>query len=343
MKTYKLKCQILSPLHIGAGEEINPLDYIIKDDRCYRVSFENFVAGMSEKERAIFESLIDKGDLVEMRKYITANIDAQKDSVYSTQVGGSVSGLYRSKMADIQNQLIISPFLRTERGARVLIPGSSIKGAIRTAVISEIAKGSRLPSPKEYREEDEFEAKVMGYKDGKDDPFRGIKIRDVGLDNDAVIVREVKNLSKKGNALQTNEMQMICEVLHSLVTGTPIEFETSISFDDYLFSLNFLSKKLTMEMIVRSCNAFYRDKVEKEHDKFYKGTSLEGWSSQLLSTMVDENSFLLRIGRYSGVESVTFDNYRKPKPPGKKGVWGTSRNLAEGKYPMGWVKVSINE
>lgn len=343
MKTYSLKCQILSPLHIGAGEEINPMDYIIKDDRLYRVAFENFVAGMNEKEGAGFESLIDNGDLLEIRRYVAANINAQKESIYAIQVASSVSVLYRSRMDDIQNQLIIFPFIRTEGRAVPLIPGSSIKGSIRTAVISEIAKGSKPPAPKDYREEDEFEAKVMGYKDGKDDPFRGIKIRDVVLNNDATIVREIKNVSKEGNTLRTNGMQIICEVSHSFITGKPIEFETSIAFDDSLFSMNFLSKTLTKDMIVRSCNAFYRDKMEKEYEKFYKGTNCEGISSQLLSTTFNENSFLLRLGRYSGVESVTLDNYRKPKPHGNKAIWGTSRNLAEGKYPMGWMKVSVVE
>jgi hypothetical protein len=38
---------------------------------------------------------------------------------------------------------------------------------------------------------------------------------------------------------------------------------------------------------------------------------------------------------------VTLDNYRNPKPPGNKTQWGTTRNLVEEIFPMGWVKVSI--
>jgi hypothetical protein len=51
----------------------------------------------------------------------------------------------------------------------------------------------------------------------------------------------------------------------------------------------------------------------------------------------------MRLGRFSGVESVTLDNYRNPKPPGGKTIWGTSRNLTEGLYPMGWVKVEVSD
>ena len=83
--------------------------------------------------------------------------------------------------------------------------------------------------------------------------------------------------------------------------------------------------------------------MEKEHEKFYKNSEVEKYSKQLLSTILDNDSFLVRVGRFSGVESVTLDNYRNPKPPGNKTTWGTSRNLAESKYPMGWIKVTIYE
>ena len=42
MKNIKLKCEIVSPVHIGSGQETEPLSYVIKDDRLYRISFEKF-------------------------------------------------------------------------------------------------------------------------------------------------------------------------------------------------------------------------------------------------------------------------------------------------------------
>ena len=342
MKAFKLKCEVLSPIHIGAGDEIDPLDYIIQGERLYRISFERFVSEMNGTERTEFEGLLDKGDLISIRKYVSEHISVDKNSLYSTEVSPKVVTLYNAKIGDIQNQLLINSFIRTEGKAKLLIPGSSIKGAVRTAVISELAKSSNLPKPKDFKEEYEFEAKVLGYKDGKDDPFRGVKIRDKTLNNDATIIREVRNISKKnGGVLQSNDIQIICEVSHSSITGKSVEFETEMFFDEVLFSTHFLSKILTNEQIVKSCNNFYRDKMSKEHEKFYKYSGVEKCSMQLLNTPLDENSFLLRMGRFSGVESVTLDNYRNPKPPGNKTAWGTTRNLVEGRYPMGWVKVTI--
>ncbi len=344
MKTHKLSCEILSPIHIGSGREIDPLSYIIKGERLYKISFERFVAGINDTERLKLEELIDRGDLLIIREYVLEHIDTYRQSFYSVAVNPHVIETYHSKKGDIRNQLLISPFIRTEGEAKPLVPGSSLKGAIRTAVISELAKKKNLPEPKSVRDEYAFESKVLGYKDAKNDPFRGLKIRDKCLEKGATIIREIQNVSKtNGRALKANNIQMICEITHSDITGKFVEFQTEIIFDEELFSTEFLSTSLTREQIVKSCTEFYRDKMEDEHQKFYENTEAENVSKKLLDTTLDQNSFLLRIGRFSGVESVTLDRYRNPKPPGKKKSWGNTRNLAEGIYPMGWVKACFED
>jgi len=37
LKNYKIKCEILSPVHIGDGSEIEPLEYVIKNDKFYKI------------------------------------------------------------------------------------------------------------------------------------------------------------------------------------------------------------------------------------------------------------------------------------------------------------------
>ncbi|MBI5185788.1 MAG: type III-A CRISPR-associated RAMP protein Csm5 [Nitrospinae bacterium] len=342
MKHYTLKFEILSPLHIGAGEEMDPMSYIIKGNRLYRVSFEKFVSRMDESQRSEFESVIAKGNLVDLRRHVIKKLDLESEALYSVEASMQISKLYDSKIGDMENQLLIHQFLRTEDAAFPLIPGSSLKGAIRTALVSEMAGRSGLPKPREPREEYEFEFKVLGCKDAKEDPFRGVKIRDKTLSHDAAIVREIRNMAKgKGRGLQPNSIQIIAETTHSKITGKEVHFETDLLIDDGLFSTRFLGKTITIDQIVKSCTDFYMDKMEMEHDKFYKGSAAESTSTFLLNTEFDDDSFPLRLGRFSGVESVTLDEYRNPKPPGKTGKWGTSKNLAEEKYPMGWVKVTV--
>lgn len=343
MKTYKLHCEVLSPIHIGSGGEIDPLSYIIDASRLYGISFDKFVYSMSTEDRESFEEIIDKGNLLEIRKFVAGHIDKERDTIFSIEVSPKVASLYKAKIADIANQLLLHPFIRTEGDSVPLMPGSSMKGAIRTALISEMAKNSNLPKPRDAREEYGFESAVLGFKDGKDDPFRGIRLRDKILQRDDTIVRDVKNVSRKKGGLESNNIQIVCEVTHARVTGKGVSFDTEMSFDDELYSTKFLSWTFNMEQVIKSCKDFYKDKMEQEHKKFYKGSEVEKISLQLLNLPCDDRSFLLRLGRFSGVESVTLDEYRNPKPPGNKSVWGTSRNLAEGLYPMGWVKITVSE
>ena len=136
MKKYKLRCEILSPVHIGSGCVIEPLDYIIKNSRLYKISFEKLVMSMDEVERDKFETLIDNGNLVDIRKYIAGNINKDEDSIYSLEVSYKIEDTYKSKLGDIQNQLLISPFIRTAGEVMPFIPGSSFKGSLRTAIIN---------------------------------------------------------------------------------------------------------------------------------------------------------------------------------------------------------------
>ncbi len=338
MKIIRLKCELLSPIHIGTGEEIDPLSYIITGGRLYRISFEKVLTNLSVSERAEFEQIIDTCDSLKLRESLLKRNLTKEDVIYSVAVTPQVEAYYQANFKRIENQLIIYPYIRT--ACRPFIPGSAFKGALRTAVLSETAKQAKLPAPKTIKEEMRFEGKIMGYQDAKDDPFRAVKVRDTVLEYNDIIVRPIVNVSLK-RGIQDQDLRINSEITHSYLTGKSVTFYAEIGFDEYLYHTNYLPAKITPEQIKSSCNAFYRPKMEDEQRKFYQGTESEPGSKQLLQTTMKSNEFLIRMGRFSGVESVTLDKYRNPKPPGRIGVWGTSRNLAEGIYPMGWVKASI--
>jgi len=67
---------------------------------------------------------------------------------------------------------------------------------------------------------------------------------------------------------------------------------------------------------------------------FFEGTEVYDQLLQIKEGLKDEKEFLLRVGRFSGRDSITFDHRAKPDSP-------KTRNLADGKYPMGWIKCKI--
>ncbi|NIR51599.1 type III-A CRISPR-associated RAMP protein Csm5 [candidate division KSB1 bacterium] len=345
MSIFEIRGEILSPIHIGAGRELEPFDYIISDGKFYRVSLEEFIKGLAPKERKEFNQFVENGKLNELRKFLASHPTSKTVAIYSTRVSKSVETLYTSKLDQIENQLLISPFIRTEGEKRILIPGSSIKGAIRTAVISELANEKKIKPPKPFsRQFWQFESQVLGHNNAKNDPFRALKVEDVYLDNGSTIVSEIKNMSKdkRGN-LKPNNLQMIHETTFSYVSGKEVTFIAQVKLDEQLIKRGVLSLGLNIDRIRQSCSRFYHQKLEMEHDKFFLGSSVDEASTMLLNMDLEEDSFLLRIGRFSGVESVTLDEYRNPQPPGRNRGWGNSRNIADGKFPMGWVKIAISE
>ncbi|MDZ7260517.1 MAG: hypothetical protein ONB05_00145, partial [candidate division KSB1 bacterium] len=206
--------------------------------------------------------------------------------------------------------------------------------------ISERAVKSGLPKPKNFMEEVHFEAKVLNYSDAKNDPFRAIKISDALLDPDATLIAEVKNVRKNRRGhLEAISIQMFSEVTHSKISGKELTFTTKLWIDNDLQHKKGVSQTITIDEIIQANQAFYLDKMKLD-DAFYQQSEVQPCSSQLLRESFDNNSFPLRIGRFSGVWSVTLDKYRNPQPPRGRG-YGHSKNVADGKFPMGWIKVTV--
>lgn len=345
MKKYKLKCKILSPIHIGTGSEIEPFDYIIKENKFYKISLENFLLNLDNRDKEKFNILVSKNNVNEIRKFIIENWDAEKYAVeFFCDVSTEVNKIYQENINNIENQLLINPFIRAKVNNLPYIPGSSIKGAIRTAIISELGKKKNYI--KNIRN---IEAEVLncqndnGFLDPKKDPFRAIKISDGFLSLNSTIILKIVNVSKdKFGKLKSLKIQMLNEVTHSYISGKNIEFETELIVDNNLQQTHFLKTIIDIESIKELCNSFYQTKIVDEDKNFYQRTSLERFSHDLCVQKFENNSFLIRLGRFSGVENVTLDKYRDPNVPKGKG-WGKTKNICEMKYPLGWLKITFEE
>ena len=125
-----------------------------------------------------------------------------------------------------------------------------------------------------------------------------------------------------------------------------------------MLKTNQIGKKITAEDIVNSCNEFFEEQLYHEFNKFYEDVfdnscNLINKLDEIITDIKNknDNSFIIRLGRWSQVEFVTFgSDFRNPKtPPGKDGKpkgWGGTRTLFDynGQYlPMGWCKCTIQK
>ncbi|MBN2414934.1 type III-A CRISPR-associated RAMP protein Csm5 [bacterium] len=360
-KHYTANAEILLPVHVGGGSEyaLDPLEYAVKDGWLYHIDLGNMLASDGSFAKIFIETTENDQSIVHVRTMITEafNPDIKDNWRFRTRVSSQFEQEFKKKLSDIGNQLIVQCMLH-EAGYPV-IPGSSIKGSIRTAILngradanvqsriksemarvprskqSSIAEGKVLSAIKENRRgQENFDIKA--------DPFKGVKISDAILPADSTIIVNVQNVS-----------------IHDEATGIPMWVEaikpgTTFTFDLSLLSVdNQMKNKMGINApligkndLLTMSTAFYSAALQEENEKFYQNIA-DSQTAEEIDTVISEiqgtgnETGVLRLGRFSHLESMTFNGPLR-MPNHAKG-WGNTRNLMNGMMPMGVVKFSMEE
>ena len=231
MKRYRLYGEVLTPIHIGSGVVIEPYEYMISEDRLYKIDLAELLISLEDTEREEILGLLEK-DILGFRGFIRNRVDLSRYSQFSVRVSSKVSHLYEEKLDELKNQLLIGLFIRSLN--QPYIPGSSLKGALRTAVIFHLISGKTGEGFS-----DRLEGNILGcldnrgFLDPSSDPFRAIKIRDVSLEKDSTAIEEIETFRNDGGILKDMGMQVIKEVV-----SPKTSFETELLIDDDLFRKN---------------------------------------------------------------------------------------------------------
>jgi CRISPR-associated protein Csm5 len=330
----RLFLEILTPVHIGSGEMIDPYEYVITD-KLYKINLWKFISSLNFEDKETFLK-ISSSDMIETRKFIKEKADLSNVTEYSMNAQRSVHNIYTNKIGDENNSLSIQTCIKTLD--RPYIPGSSVKGPIRTALLFSMAD---KPIEKAWR----IQQDVFNYKNAQDDPFRTLSISDsIPIDMDNMLIFPVKPYAKNKNKnykFEESGYIIIVEGTNSYYTGKPVTISQYIAFDNKLQKeKNFID--INPKNIASSCNEFYGRVIEEELN-FYENsdTSLaydiyKSFETDLPS-LEKEGAFMLRLGWGSGYNSVTI-NLANETPESK-----VSRRLIRGEFPLGWVKAKILE
>ncbi|MCX7084627.1 MAG: RAMP superfamily CRISPR-associated protein, partial [Methylococcales bacterium] len=189
---YTLRYTPLSPVHIGTDESYEPGNYVIDEDGGALYSFDSQAAitGLGEKEKKELLSIVNgKPDdlmLTRVQAFFHKNraaLIAYANSPVPTAHG--INDLYEKRIGKtaqhegygkrVINKLEIERTFYNPVDGNPLLPGSSIKGAIRTALLDGINDGKRLNDRNERNQ-----ALQQRLLDGKfhTDPFRLVSIGD---------------------------------------------------------------------------------------------------------------------------------------------------------------------
>ena len=362
MPTYPYTLTMLSPVHIGSGEELEPSEYIVTREELNGqtqyivdvIDLPAFLASLTPDARRRFDAAVSGSVLHPLRRFIRENCDPKRFRRYWCSTSGEFYERYMEGLQDDRCRLIVNRMMRTGLDSRPYIPGSSLKGAIRTALINQAARLKRIASG--GRQDRDFEPLALDYMNQRGrgeiraDPFRAVKVTDAPLPPDAISIDPSK-IFKPGADGRSGDpagIQMYHEMTSSAPDKQEITAAGTIAIDERLARTKVrnwdfehcVSRPITIHQLLQACNEFYGARLREEHEKFYrKRGDLEEFGSKLLKMVeaMKGNQALVRLGRFSHFECVTIGGYaRNPK----RGA-GATRTLAAGELPMGWARLTV--
>ncbi len=323
-KQVKIRLHVLSPIHIGCGEVYEPTSFIIDENTKKLIEFDPFdyIKSLTQAESKEFEKVVSGDKLLAIfktiKRFYKRQIKCKEVDVtdYLIEHYKKILEMGSHDKKAVINQFTIEKTAYNSNSQKPYIPGSSLKGALRTGYLNALAKEKGIT--KRQGKSDELESLLLDRLDGKQkmssDPFRMVKVSDLlPVNNVATKILYAVNKKKKKNDKELlTEKSGIYQIFETLQPGASFEGTLKIDTPEKNSGIN---KPIELEKLLRSAHSFYASNLNEE--KKYLSESLNiGHKADILGNSnfkFEKSAFLIRIGKHSGAEAVTIDGCRKIK------------------------------
>lgn len=359
MDAYRLLITPLSPIHIGTGESYEPTNYVIEDGTLYEFDTGAVVDALADSDRkellAIASRRPDTGMIKAVQKYFhDRRATLQPWAVHRIPVLDGVARMYADRVGQtanvetggrqVINRLEIDRTAYNPVNRQPVLFGSSLKGAIRTALLDGVNGGSGLQKVEDRRtgkrrDENnlELQQRLFKYQAGKFelDPMRLVQLSDAAWRGEAELPtaqvflavnrKKVPVKDDSGKLRQSQaETRQLCQILECVPALRYRSFTGQLNVQSVAGvvspgKLPDSELRFNITRIAKGCNAFYRPILESEirllRERDYVS---KGWVTSVEAILQDPRMaegavFLLRVGRHSGAESVTLRGVRDIK------------------------------
>ncbi|MBS0512389.1 MAG: type III-A CRISPR-associated RAMP protein Csm5 [Proteobacteria bacterium] len=379
--TVALAITPLTPVHIGCGQDFEPTNYVIDDGVLYH--FDPARVPLSKADRdALISAVNRRGDeaIRDLQKFFHARKERFAGVAHgAVAVAAGVAEQYGRRIGQVAqhenggrrvaNQLEIERTAHHPHTGAPYIPGSSIKGAIRTAWLDQLNDGQGK-SPGDRNAQD-IEKRLLDSRAGfHADPFRLLQVADTcstELDSKVVFATNHKKrevYDKDGRLVEAKgpatRREAIIGGQHRALRGE-IRISTLPGIGAGSRAPGPGHRIPAFAALATACNRYYLRRMRALLDVLEsRRLAAPQWLSELKKLLADlqpdldsGHVMLLRIGRHSGAESVTLDGVRSIKimkgrgqppdwsPEGAKTVWLAAERDGErsGMVPFGWLIV----
>lgn len=356
MATYIFKAQALTPIHVGCGTEINPTEFFIKGklinnkphNELFRFNPNEVLSNLNPEEAERFMQISQRSDLKEIQRFLKSKVE-HKNDLDKIDVSSEFAEEFNRKFSNPDNSFRVDMMPRNMHNGQVYIPGSSIKGAIRTAVVNyftninektrnhvQLAVNEETYLPKKSKI---LEEKALNHSQSQTekDVFRLIDIEDATIPQNSTRIDRASNFNPKNPG--SEKIQIWLERLKSRADSikTVPKFDIKLHIDEKAMNhegvKNTLGRIIDFQTIINSCNKFFWGRFEAEGDKFYgRQTNSKHWQEirnlfnagkEIIDPSTpkwcDENQnkfrIILRIGHFSHFECLSVDSLRQTKNP----------------------------
>lgn len=344
----------ISPVHIGCDEVYEPMAFILDEKHSKLLTFDplDFLRQLDTPARKVFAGICKKGtieSILEIYRFM------REKRFQGNEVGvcpGFVEQYHKTlalsprdsrKIQQELNNFSISRTAFIPNSNRPYIPGSSIKGALRTAYLNMQAAKKKEPTPRGRNAARDLEKTLLDGGSFNTDPFRMLRITDFSPIGEVKtkIVYAVNRKKRLSKFVASGPYQII-EVIEP---GSLFEGQISVIKPE---NDSGIRKPLTLDVLSKSADGFYVKEMDRENQ------DLNLIEAEPVKLIKQERAFPLRLGRHSGAECVTIEGHRNIKIMQGKGnepkigkqattLWLAANmskpDINKGLKPFGWVLV----
>lgn len=383
MTVYRFRATPLTPIHVGDGNVLAPEDYLIEGDHLIQFNRAATLRDMKPETRRQLEERLERNDFRAAQEILRKSVQPRHYRC-RIQIGAeSKADLLKAvgnPLDPVVRQRAVNGFVRNPLTGQPYLPGSALKGAIRTAVVNTFAQkhlssikqavSPLLENPRDRRnawKALETEALNFEFRRLQEDPFRLVKVADAELPADRTRVDKVWPVKRDGKE-DTQGIQMHFERLLSRGDGVDHSFAVELELDEQAAADTRVQvgRRLDFETIRRACMSFYAGRILAERRRFFadaqpperifgaQGLIKINPDQVLVAKSIQERGILLRVGRFSHFESLSVDGLRqgwnvqarKPIKEGSSRTLCRCRATTEGAsavLPFGWLLLELEE
>ncbi len=382
LKSTRCTISTLSPVHIGCGEDYYPTNYVIDNGLLHHFSEEGLLSALTLPEvNGLAKIAEEQGEngIKKLQEFIYGKKDKlQFHATHSVPLSKELETFYKSRIGQtsqresggrtVNNQLNIARHAFNPYNQTPYFAGSSIKGAIRTALLNAINDGDQLPMRVDSSRDvprsagNDLQTRLLGYKSIPEDPLRLLKIGDATYSHaDNLNSAEIRFAVNRKNKTSKFEAKGPSQFLECL----PANRSRALTFDVTFLADKDAHYRWSLEKICGACNEFFVPQLEQELQMLQQlNLCNANWAqgvekllaNELIDAFRENKAFLLRVGQHGGAESNTLEGLRHIKIMQGRGnpakymdkpttVWLAANNKDQQKdlLPFGWVLVEIGD